>query len=144
MRRGSAQERGQRGSSLIEIVISVMLVSIVVLGLAAGFLTLVRTNRMTYEQQLVNHAAGNYAESLKSVAYLPCSSSTTPDYDSAPDLWQPGNSVQVHVADVEYWNPTTRDYQEACPAADGGTQRLTVLAEMGARVRQAQIVIRNR
>ena len=121
-----------------------MLVSIVVLGLASGFLTLVRTNRMTYEQQQVDHAASNYAESLKSVGYQPCTSSTAPDYSTSSDLWQPSNAVQVQVADVEYWNPATGTYQAACPGTDGGTQRLTVRAEWGDRDRQAQIVKRNR
>lgn len=121
-----------------------MLVSIVVLGLAAGFLTLVRTNRMTYEQQQVDHAASNYAESLKSVGYQPCTASTAPDYDTSSDLWQPSSAVQVQVADVEYWNPATDSYVDDCPGTDGGTQLLTVRAEWGERDRQAQIVKRNR
>ena len=99
---------------------------------------------MTFEQQQVDHAAANFAESLKSVGYQACTAATVPDYSTSSDLWQPSNAVQVQVADVEYWNPATDSYQDTCPGTDGGTQRLTVRAEWGERDRQAQIVKRNR
>ena len=137
--------RGQQGFSLLEILIAVMLVSLAVLGLAMGFLTLVRTNRASYERQQVDHAATNYAESLKAAQYLPCvPSDPDPDYDAGPDLWEPSRGVEVQVIDVEYWNSVSQDYQEACPGPDAGTQRVTILAEWRGHERQAQIVKRNR
>lgn len=135
----------QGGFTLIEIVIAVMLISMVVLGLATGFLTLVRTNRGTYEQQQVDHAASSFAESLKAVQYQPCTtSSSDPDYGSSTDAWVPTGGVQVSVVDVEFWNPASKRYQATCPGADGGTQRVTIRSEWRDRDRQAQIVKRNR
>jgi type II secretory pathway pseudopilin PulG len=130
----------------MEIIVAIMLVSMVVLGIAAGFLGLVRANRMTQEQQAVDHAATNYAESLKSADYLPCGAGT-PDYDSSSGLWVSERAdLSVQVIDVEYWNPATDDYGSSCPGAgaDAGTQRLTIRAEWRDRERQAQIVKRNR
>lgn len=137
--------RGQAGLTLIEIIISVALVSMVVLGLATGFLTLIRTNSATYRQQQVDHAATNYAESLKAVQYEPCvPAGADPDYGAAPDLWTPSDDLQVEVVDVEFWDPGTSDYVDDCTGADAGTQRVTVRAEWRDRERQAQIVKRNR
>lgn len=128
----------------MEIIVAVMLVSMVVLGIAAGFLGLVRANRMTQEQQAVDHAVTNYSESLKSADYLTCGG-TPPDYDSSAGLWVSERAdLTVEVIDVDYWNPGTRSYQDTCPGPDAGTQRLTVRAEWRDRERQAQIVKRNR
>jgi Tfp pilus assembly protein PilV len=138
------RDSGQAGFSLLEIIIAVMLVSMVVLSLATGFLTLVRTNRMTYEQQQVDHATTNYAESLKSVVYLPCGPSGTPDYGSDASLWTPPPEVQVSVVDVKYWDASTGDYESTCPNGDTGAQLLTIRAEFRDRERQAQIVKRSR
>lgn len=139
------QRVGQAGFSLLEIIIAVMLVSMVVLALATGFLTLIRTNRSTYEQQQVDHATTNYAESLKAVQYEPCQpGSGDPDYGASPDLWEPGAGISVAVVDVRYWNPAAGAYEPGCPPSDGGTQLLTIRAEYRDRERQAQIVKRNR
>ncbi len=140
MRRPSA---GQGGFTLMEIIVSVMLVSIVVLGIAAGFLGLVRTSRMTQEQQAVDHAVTNYSESLKSAEYLSCGTPT--GYDASTGLWASDRGVDVWVEDVEYWNKATGTFDSSC-GTDGGSQRLTIRAEWpgGDRERQGQIVIRSR
>jgi prepilin-type N-terminal cleavage/methylation domain-containing protein len=136
---------GQAGFTLLEVVISVALVSLVVLGLATGFITLVRTNGSTYRQQQVDHAATNFAESLKAVQYQPCvPAGADPDYGAAPDLWAPSDDLQVEVVDVEYWDPAEGDFDDTCVGADAGAQRVTVRAEWRDRERQAQIVKRNR
>ena len=54
------------------------LVSLVVLALAAGFLTIVRVNADTAERQVVDQALGSYTESLTTAQYLPCDDPTQP------------------------------------------------------------------
>lgn len=134
---------GQSGFTLMEIIVSVMLVSIVVLGIAAGFLGLVRTNRMTQEQQAVDHAVTNFSESLKAAEYQPCG--TMPAYNSVAGLWVSDRGVDVEVIDVDYWDESTASFVDTC-STDGGSQRLTVRAEWPGRDRdrQGQIVIRSR
>ena len=135
---------GQGGFTLMEIIVSVMLVSMVVLGIAAGFLGLVRTNRMTQEQQAVDHAVTNYSESLKSAEYLPCSGGPDPDYDASSGLWVSDRGVTVWVDDVEYWDESSGAFVSSCPSPDSGSQRLTIRAEWRDRERQGQIVKRSR
>lgn len=145
MRGRRRHERGQAGFGLLEVVISVALVSLTVLGLAAAFLTLVRTNAATTAQQEADHAAANYSESLKASGYRPCSPGVTPDYSGDASLWTPPSGVQVRIVDVEFWDPAAGSYVATCPSGvDAGTQRLTVVAEYRDRDRQAQIVKRNR
>lgn len=135
---------GQAGFSLIEVVIAVALVSLSVLSLAMGFLTLMRANAATAAQQEADHAAANFSESLKAAGYQPCAPGSTPDYDADAALWSPPSGVQVRVVHVEYWSPASRAYVDSCPSGDTGTQRVTVRAEFRDRERTAQIVKRNR
>ncbi len=145
--------RAQAGVSLIEVLISVFLISLVVLGLAAGFLTIVRVNADTAERQVVDQAIGSYTESLTTAQYLPCDDPTQPGdvgtYTSTypAGSWTPAPGVTASIVDVEYWDGTS-GFDDACPgapsAADRGAQRLTVQVAYRDTQRQAQIVKRSR
>ncbi len=140
----------QAGSSLIEVLIAVMLVSMVVLGLATAFVTLMRINRGNAEQQRVDHAVDNVAEQLKAVPYVD-SGDRVAGYTTALVLPpSSANEPTVTLRRVECRvrataaTPVDSDAYDTACAADGGTQRLTVRGEWRGRTREAQIVVRNR
>ena len=147
--------RDQAGVSLIEVLISVFLVSLVVLGLAAGFLTIVRVNADTAERQVVDQAIGSYTESLTTAQYLPCDDPTQPGsivaytstYPAGSWTPTPASGVTANIVGVEYWNGTS-GFADACPgtpaADDQGAQRLTVEVAYRDTQRKAQIVKRSR
>jgi type II secretory pathway pseudopilin PulG len=150
LRRGRSRRRSapgqtvQGGYSLIEVLVSVVLVGSIVLALAAGMLTLVRSTRSTSEQQRVETALSGLTESLKSTSYLSCEDGEpTPEqyrqaHDRQPDAWQPRPGLQSkgrefrdwRITRVEHWHPGDAgqygSYRAGCPSRDFGRQRLTV------------------
>ncbi len=146
----SANAAGQDGSSLIEVIIAVFLVSLVVLGLATAFISLMRINRANAEQQRVDHAVDNVAEQLKATTYeatgTPAQRITA--YETGLGLAAtPSGEPTVRITRVECRVRSaapSADTYSACTATDTGTQRITIRGEFRDRSRQAQIVVRNR
>lgn len=147
-----ARSRGsQQGASLIEVLISVVLVGVVILGLAAGMLTLIGTSTSTSERQQIQLALGSFTESLKADAYETCTSNSslaTPvtyqaAYDAWPSKWTPPQaSMTSGITRVEYWDSQQAEFVDSCPnAGDQGTQRLTVQVDWQGRSGTAQVVI---
>ncbi|MHB1140120.1 MAG: type IV pilus modification PilV family protein [Microthrixaceae bacterium] len=145
------EHRGADGFSLIEILICVVLVGTVLLALAGGMLTLVRTSAATSERQQIQLSLGSYTESLKASPYLPCGgpvqpSTTTyqPVYDAWPEHWSPVKpGMTAQIVEVEFWDDvagTEGGFVPACPGMDQGTQRITVEIDWRDRTGTAQVV----
>ena len=64
--------RSQTGATLVEVLIALALVGILVLALASGMLTLIKTSTETTKRQQVELALGSFTESLKSGPYTKC------------------------------------------------------------------------
>lgn len=144
----SRRSRGQAGFGLVEIVITVFLAGVVVLGLAAGLLTLVRTNTATDERQRIDQALGNVAEGLKALPYVPCSAGGGPDaadvwadYEASPTSWTPPSGMAVQLLDVEYWDRTDRRFTDTCAEGDQGAQQVTIRVQWREREGSAQVVL---
>lgn len=144
---------GQSGFGLIEILITVFLAGLVVLGLAAGLLTLVRSNAATDERQRIDQALGNVGEGLKALPYVPCTAGGPPTdatawgaYLASPTTWRPPPGMAVEVAEVRYWDRTSRQFEKDCNATEGdqGAQMITVSATWRGRTGSAQVVVGDR
>jgi len=160
----------QRGLSLVEVILAIMLIGTVILSLAAGMLTLVRTSASTSERQQVQLALGSITENLLVSPYVPCQFAPTDPaaaaafhdgrYHAWPGSWVPSlpGMSAAKITRVEYWNtdpdgnPSTTDgaYRSACPpdpsgvpaTRDQGTQRVTVEVSMNGRPPStAQVVL---
>jgi Tfp pilus assembly protein PilV len=149
---GGARSHGsQQGASLVEVLISVVLVGVVILGLAAGMLTLIGTSTSTSERQQIQLALGSFTESLKAGTYEPCTSNSalaTPAtyqaaYEAWPSKWTPPQAGMTRgITRVEYWDSAQAVFVDSCPnAGDQGTQRLTVQVDWQGRSGTAQVVI---
>ena len=142
--------RSQRGASLVEVLISVLLVGIVILGLAAGMLTLISTSTSTSQRQQVQLALGSFTESLKAGTYQPCTSNqavaTAATYQAAyeqwPSKWTPPQSGMTRsITGVAYWDKAQAAFVASCPAGgDQGAQRLTVQVDFQDGIGSAQVV----
>lgn|GEM_PF-1250957 len=148
--RFARRRRSQSGASLIEVLISVVLVGVVILGLAAGMLTLISISTSTSEGQQIQLALGSFTESLKAGAFQPCTANlalpTASEYQFAyqawPSKWTPPQTAMTSsITQVEYWDKDQADFVANCPAAgDQGTQRLTVQIDWRGRSGTAQVV----
>ncbi len=128
---------GQAGFGLIEVVVTILLASLVVLGLAAGLLTLVRTTKSNDERQQVQLALGNFSESVRGMDYLDCATSPNgasagdyqPAYDAGLANWHPELvGMSSRIVDVEYWEGPVRPAvrRDLPSGADLGAQQLTL------------------
>ncbi len=141
--------RGDRGETLIELLLAVAIMSIVAVGVYAGLATTVRTSatrKPTTESEATLRAA---AERLQDpgTPYVDCADSWS-YLDELPDA---GDGYTVST-DVRYWqapsggasNATLRPtFTSTCPASDAGLQEITVVVEDSTgSTRQVQIVKR--
>ena len=148
----TSHRMSQSGFTLIEVLIALMLAGVVVLGLASGLFTLIRSTNATMQRQQIQVALSNLGESLKAAPYLPCddpADATVQAYQDAYDAWgvrwTPPVGMTARIVGVEYWDRATRSYVDAataCAAGDQGAQRLTVQVDFSGRDGKAQVVKR--
>jgi type II secretory pathway pseudopilin PulG len=142
--------RGQAGASLIETIVALVLASVVVLALAGGMLTLMRTSEATSRTQRMQAALTTSAEAVKAASYVDCAAPA--DYDGAPGVDDPADDVEVTVTGVEYWDGVPvagtppapsllGSFVATCPP-DLGAQRVAVRVTLDGDSDTAQIVKR--
>lgn len=137
-----ARGRTQAGFTLAETIVALLLASTVVLALAAGMFTLLRTTDLTSRSQRMQAALTTVAESVKAEAYIDCA--TTTSYAVA----DPEGPATAAVTGVRYWDATPagaelgRFVGPPCPSPDRGAQRITVQVELDGRTVSAEIVKR--
>jgi prepilin-type N-terminal cleavage/methylation domain-containing protein len=157
--RRRAMASAQSGYSLIEVLISVMLVGTVIAALAAGMLTMVTATRSVSEQQRLEAGVLSFTEWLRAQDYGECAG---PGYFHGlhPNLplgaagrweWREEDRLTARVDDVKYWQndgPEDGEYGEygtSCtPGDDLGRQRLNVTVALdGGPSTTVQVVVRD-
>lgn len=148
--------RTEHGYSLIEVLIALALISMVVLALAGGLLTLIKITGMTQKRQQMTLALGNSSESIKAMAYEKClladaNSASASRYAAAYDgwdyRWEPRENMTVTIVAVDYWDRASEsfvsDRSVACAPSDPGAQRLTVRVDYQGESRFGHVVKRD-
>jgi len=142
------RRRGAAGTTLLEVLVAVALVSTVLLGVMAGMLTTVRASGSNSSGVASDAALVSVTERMKSLPYRPCGGAA-PDYEQ--QLNQPrlhtaaGQEIEVRVEGVEQWQPAPANrYAPGCPAGgDRGTQLVRVLVTVGDSSSRGSVVVRN-
>lgn len=166
--------REQAGYSLLEALVSILLTSFVILGLAGSLLAAIKSSEVADRVQRADSALGSFTESLKTMDYpepdpatgLYDGGSQCPglvDYEdgwsSYADAWAPSDELgidkdavtgdyKLEITAVEHWQPDGTDigtYTADCPTTgDPYTHRLTVEVEIKNKARSAQVVVVHR
>lgn len=125
--------RGQGGFSLAETLVAVAVASIWVLALVLGLLVVTTSDASSTARQALTSALAGTTEALKRVDYLECGSAPAADpaaYEAAlaseSDPYQPPAGVAVRLTAVQHWDPDAAGFDQDCPVADGGAQRISV------------------
>jgi prepilin-type N-terminal cleavage/methylation domain-containing protein len=132
--------RSQTGATLVEVLIALALVGILVLALASGMLTLIKTSAETTKQQQIELALGSFTESLKSGPYTKCPVPLESGGQYPNTAWVPPPSMTASVVAIEYWDTGSKSFLPICPGPDEGTQRLTVQVNFEGHCSSAQVV----
>lgn len=127
-----ARRAGQRGDSLIEVLVVIFVMGLLFPAAAMGLMTLMKVSSQTHVSQRLNAGAASFVETLKDITYVDCAGPD--DYESSSELWTPpaSNPMTVEITGVEHWNETEGDYfaagdpDDPCPEVDQGSQRITV------------------
>jgi type II secretory pathway pseudopilin PulG len=114
-RRGPGPERaaGDAGTTLLEVLMAIVLVSVAGLAVLTGLATSIRASDAHKKQVQVQLALVSAAERVKdpAVPRVPCATPTTPSYLAAaraadvPDGWDPATTIRITA--VRYSNGTT-------------------------------------
>lgn len=149
--RAAGASAGQRGQSLVELLVAVLLTGTVFLAVIAGMLTVMRSTDLNKTMQSIDAGLVAYGGILQNqVAYLPCPGA--PDGTSMTDAYQIGYSpggglpyvlgaaqymtgsnavtlqwrrpdkIAVKVVSVRRWNPVSQSWDSGCTAPDSGAQ----------------------
>lgn len=136
-----ARNRGQSGELLLEVLVSMAILG---LGIVGGLFALASLIRVSSTHQAITRSsieASVAAEGVERIAYRACTASTsTPtaatyqaDLSSVPYSSPPGLSVLLTVTDVKYLTSSsaqTAAFGNSCPAlGDQGAQLLQIRVE---------------
>jgi len=127
--------RNEQGETLIETLISVVLLALLATGIVAGLGTTLRS--ASFDAQVAGSEAvlRNYAQAWDAQPYASCASSANP-YPSQPSGFTPPSGYTTSLTSpVEVWNGTSGSTSSAvfvnCPASDTGLQALTLAVRSG-------------
>ena len=150
-RRGKVVQWNQGGFSLLETLVSIALTAIVVLALAAGLLTTIKSSDIAARVQVADSSLSSFAESLRSMHYPEPSVGTCPTadgvdgyataYGAYADAWS-APDVTTEVLSIEHWDPSTQDFTSSCPATGNPhVHRLTIGVEIDGESTTGQVVV---
>jgi Tfp pilus assembly protein PilV len=142
----AADWQSERGETLLELLISITILGVSVVAIAASIGLSVRISDIHRKQATASAYARSYGESIENTvatsAWQGCSA-TPATYQSPAGFVLPvGGGYAATVAQVAYWNGTT--FGTTC-ASDKGLQRLklTVASIDDRASEQLYVIIRN-
>jgi Tfp pilus assembly protein PilV len=135
---------GDRGETLIEILVTIILMGLAVVGILAGTITALRISDANARRTHTGNTAQSFAEELKQpvqgMEYIPCAkpAPSTPHYPAYSGTLPSGATYTATIADIKYVNaiPTgggVATWTSACTVAagtDSGLQRITLEVEV--------------
>jgi hypothetical protein len=114
-------KRDDVGETLLELVVTIAILGVCVVGIGAGIALSVKISAIHRDQATADAFLHNYAESLQT-SYTPCAAPTT--YTSG--LPAPSGFTTPSAA-VSFWNGTGFASLPSCtPASDPGLQQVTL------------------
>ena len=130
-----------QGDTLIEILISVMLLGLIVTAMFGALLVLTQSSVLFKDNTKLQNSIRNWSEQVSSASYVACA--TPSDIPAAASL---PSGISGSVTAVKYWNGSA--FVASCPGSgDQGLQQVTLTMDAAASLypgfsRQLSIVKR--
>lgn len=121
----------QRGSSLIEVCLAIMLIGISVLALTGLLYTIIASSSSHRATVRSANRAAEVAEAVEDLTYIGCPSASNPSsalYKSVLDV-DASRKFDEQIVGVEYLadrSVSNSTWLSSCPTSDQGAQRVTV------------------
>jgi Tfp pilus assembly protein PilV len=134
-----SSRKAEGGETLLELLISVTIMSIAVVALVAGMGTTLIASDVHRQNATAETVLRSYAERLQDptdVPYVACA--TTSTYSSVPGFSLPGAGWSASITTVLAWQgDTPPTFSSSCPSPDRGLQQLTLRVQSPAGSHQA-------
>ncbi len=130
----------ERGSTLVEVLVAVLVLGTTGLAVLGGMYTSIAVSDVHRKEATAATLARDYTEAISGLSYTECGGPG--DYAvpaaSLPDL----DGYDPDVTSVEYWNVATKTWTNACSSS--GLQRVTVVVSSpdGRVTEQSVVVVR--
>jgi prepilin-type N-terminal cleavage/methylation domain-containing protein len=144
--------RGDRGDTLIEVLVAVSILGVAMIAVTGGMATSIIVSDIHHKESVSGTALANFAEALQAAPYVaavcplavPASYATATVSGTAIPGGYTATILNTTAKPFDYWNATTLQFQSTCPATDGGAQRLwlQVSSSDGRAVETVQLVKR--
>lgn len=145
---GRSRTRGESGYSLIEALVSIVLISTILVGVITGILVTVDATRRNQSGSKATAAFSAVSERLRVMPYRPCATAAqlASDYQAAP--YSPtfvGGSPLVEVLAVRRWNPSTSSFDAAGSVCtrDSGVVVAQIRVSIAGSMRTGDVTLRN-
>ena len=131
-----------RGETLLEILISVVILGITGVAILSGLMTTVTVSDMHRKQATAGAVAQDYAETVSRYVaadhYVECA--TAAAYAPGVVGFTPPGGYTASIAGVEYWNAATTTFSGTCSSS--GLERVTVqVASTDGRATEDVVVV---
>ena len=123
----SRHRHDDRGETLLELVITIAILGVCVVGIGAGIALSIKISSIHRDQATADAFLHNYAETLQN-SYTACSGGVAPNYVSVASLAAP-SGFSTPTATVKFWNASGSPAafnSSTCPATDPGLQQVTL------------------
>jgi Tfp pilus assembly protein PilV len=123
-----AIKRNDSGESLIEILVALTILAVCLVSIASGIVLSITMSVVHRNQATAQDYLHNYAETLQSAVYTPCTSSTPATYPSVASAVGAPTGFPAPTVTVDYWVVSSASFttNHACPTAgDSGLQQVT-------------------
>src|SRR5512139_2209616 len=126
--------RSERGESLIELLVTLSIMSIAVVAIVGAIATAVRLSDVNRRQTLARGYLTAFAETIvarvsaPTTGYIPCANTDGSQYDG---FYSPPAPYVPKVVQVEYWNGSAFVSTGCTAANDTGVQRLQLRVRIG-------------
>jgi type II secretory pathway pseudopilin PulG len=130
-----------RGATLIELLVTVMIVGIAVVALLSGVTTAIIVSDQHRQQAVAGAAVHSFAEAVTATAYVNCAGKSK--FANPVGYVSPAGYTST-VTGVKYWDPDTRTFSTSCPSYDAGIQKvsLKVVSNAGRATATLDVVAR--
>ena len=126
--RKRARGRGERGETLVELLVTVVIMGSAIVALVAGVATAIAssdTHRQDATAEGVLRAFAERTVDPRDVPYVDCA--TTASYSTTPTGFTAPSGWSLSITGVSYLQ-ADKSYSGACPSPDLGAQQITLRA----------------